>query len=180
MFHYIFTHRVLIKNRTTNFNTGWPRSYRKYILQITKTSLNRYEKLQYRFAVNSGSPSSIVITSTCVDFQVNSMSNLPRAGSIYFQDTFFQFFIDTVVSQTWQETFLEVSSVYRITTLTRTNCPYAATFLDIYPISPPIYIYIYINTYIHIYLHVLLFNFLTTFSFRMLCLKKPYNMDFLK
>ena len=63
---------------------------------------------------------------------------------------------------------------------TRTICPYAATFLDIYPISPPIYIYIYINTYIHIYLHVLLFNFLTTFSFRMLCLKKPYNMDFLK
>ena len=28
--------------------------------------------------------------------------------------------------------------------LTRTNCPYAATYLDIYPISPPIYIYIFI------------------------------------
>ena len=42
------------------------------------------------------------------------------------------------------------------------------------------YIYTYIQIYIHIYLHVLLFNILTTFSFRMLCLKKPFNMDFLK
>ena len=71
---------------------------------------------------------------------------------------------------------------------TRTNCPYASTFLDIYIPLARLYIYIYlykyiythIQIYIHIYLHVLLFNFLTTFSFRMLCLKKPYNMDFLK
>ena len=47
----------------------------------------------------------------------------------------------------------------------------------IYSISPPIYIYIYINTYIHIYKYIYIFM---TFSFRMLCLKKPYNMDFLK
>ena len=61
-------------------------------------------------------------------------------------------------------------------------------FLDIYFFSPLIYIYIYLYKYIYahlqiyilIYLHVLLFNFLKTFSFRMLCLKKPYNMDFLK
>ena len=37
--------------------TGWPRSYRKYILQITQTSQYRYAKLQYRFSVTSGSPS---------------------------------------------------------------------------------------------------------------------------
>ena len=59
-------------------------------------------------------------------------------------------------------------------------------FLDIYSISPPIYIYIYkyiythIQIYIHIYLHGLLLNFMATFSLRMLCLKKPYNMEFLK
>ena len=35
---------------------GWPRSYRKHILQITQPSQNRYAKLQYRFAVTSGSP----------------------------------------------------------------------------------------------------------------------------
>ena len=37
--------------------TGWPRSYRKYILQITQPSQYRCAKLQYMFAVNSGSPS---------------------------------------------------------------------------------------------------------------------------
>ena len=70
---------------------------------------------------------------------------------------------------------------------TRTNCPYAATFFGyIFHWTAYIYIYLYkyiythIQIYIHIYLHVLLFNFITTFSFRMLCLKKPYNMDFLK
>ena len=36
---------------------GWPRSYRKYILQITQLSQYRYAKLQHRFAVTSGSPS---------------------------------------------------------------------------------------------------------------------------
>ena len=41
--------------------TGWPRSYRKYILQITQTSQYGYAKLQYRFAVTSGSPSSLSI-----------------------------------------------------------------------------------------------------------------------
>ena len=35
--------------------------------------------------------------------------------------------------------------------ITRTNCPYAATFLDIYPISPPI-IYIYLHKYIYTYI----------------------------
>ena len=37
--------------------TWWPRSYRKYILQITQPSQYRYAKLQYRFAITSGSPS---------------------------------------------------------------------------------------------------------------------------
>ena len=37
-----------------------------------------------------------------------------------------------------------------------------------------------IKNYSDIYLHVLLFNFMTTFSFRMLCLKNSYNMDFKK
>ena len=35
-------------------------SYRKYILQITQTSQYKYTKLQYRFAVISGAPSSRV------------------------------------------------------------------------------------------------------------------------
>ena len=38
--------------------TGWPRSYRKYKMQITQPSQYRYAKLQYRFAVTSGSPST--------------------------------------------------------------------------------------------------------------------------
>ena len=37
--------------------TGWPRSYHKYILQITQPSQYRYAKLHYSFAVTSGSPS---------------------------------------------------------------------------------------------------------------------------
>ena len=37
--------------------TGWPRSYRKYILQTTQPSQYRYAKLKYIFAVTSGSPS---------------------------------------------------------------------------------------------------------------------------
>ena len=40
----------------TTFYWG-TRSYRKYILQITQPSLYGYAKLQYRFAVTSGSPS---------------------------------------------------------------------------------------------------------------------------
>ena len=38
--------------------TGWPRSYRKYILQITQPTRYGYAKLQYSFAVTSWSPSS--------------------------------------------------------------------------------------------------------------------------
>ena len=41
-------------------DTGWPRSYRKYILQITQPSQYGYTKLQYRFAATSGSPSIII------------------------------------------------------------------------------------------------------------------------
>ena len=41
-------------------NTRWPRSYRKYILQITQPSQYRYGNLQYRFAVTSGSPSTLI------------------------------------------------------------------------------------------------------------------------
>ena len=40
------------------YTTGWPRSYRKYILQITQPSQYGYAKLQYRFAVTSGSSST--------------------------------------------------------------------------------------------------------------------------
>ena len=43
---------------------------------------------------------------------------------------------------------------------TRTNCPYAATFLDVYSISPPIYIYIYISTYIHIYKYIYIYVYM--------------------
>ena len=39
--------------------TGWSISYRKCILQITHPSQYRYAKLQYRFAVISGSPSRL-------------------------------------------------------------------------------------------------------------------------
>ena len=43
----------------------------------------------------------------------------------------------------------------RFAILTRTNCPYAATFLYIYSISPPIYIiYIHIYTYTNIYTYI--------------------------
>ena len=45
--------------RLRYFDTGWPRSYRKYILQITQPSLYGYAKLHYRFAVTSGSPSMV-------------------------------------------------------------------------------------------------------------------------
>ena len=38
--------------------TGRPRSYRKYILKIMQPSQYGYARLQYRFAVTSGSPSS--------------------------------------------------------------------------------------------------------------------------
>ena len=37
--------------------TWAPRSYRKYILQVTQPSQYIYANLQYRFAVTSGSPS---------------------------------------------------------------------------------------------------------------------------
>ena len=43
---------------------------------------------------------------------------------------------------------------------TRTNCPYAATFLDICSISPPMYIYIYINAYIHIYKYIYIYIYM--------------------
>ena len=40
--------------------TGYPISYRKYILKITQPSQYEYTKLQYRFAVISGAPSTMV------------------------------------------------------------------------------------------------------------------------
>ena len=39
-------------------HTGEPRSYRNYILQITQPSKYSYARLQYIFAVTSGSPST--------------------------------------------------------------------------------------------------------------------------
>ena len=44
--------------------SGWPRSYCKYILRITQPSQYGYAKLQYRFAVTSGSPSSLSAKAT--------------------------------------------------------------------------------------------------------------------
>ena len=41
-----------------NSTPGRPRSYRKYILQITQTSQYRYAKLQHRFVVTFGAPST--------------------------------------------------------------------------------------------------------------------------
>ena len=57
------------------------------------------------------------------------------------------------------------------------DIPLARLYIYVYIFK---YIYTHIQIYIHIYLHVLLLNFLTPFSLRMLCLKKPYNMDFFK
>ena len=42
-------------------STGWPRSYRKYILQITQPSQYGYAKLQYRFAVTYWSTGSYIL-----------------------------------------------------------------------------------------------------------------------
>ena len=42
-------------------STGWPRSYHKYILQIMQPAQYRCAKLQYRFAVTAGSPSSTYV-----------------------------------------------------------------------------------------------------------------------
>ena len=60
----IFWNNLLYRTEKNEFmlkfiiwGTGWSISYRKYILQITKPSRYRYAKLQYRFAVISGSPS---------------------------------------------------------------------------------------------------------------------------
>ena len=55
LFHpYISWHKMnfswYMRVSLYNAHTGWPRSYRKYILQITHPS-------QYRYAVTSGSPS---------------------------------------------------------------------------------------------------------------------------
>ena len=47
--------------RTYFWGTGWPGSYRKYILQITQPSQYRYAKLRYRFAVTCGSPSMSLV-----------------------------------------------------------------------------------------------------------------------
>ena len=47
--------------------TGWPRSYRKYILQITQPSQYGYAKLQYRCAVTSGSSSNTISTPLKLD-----------------------------------------------------------------------------------------------------------------
>ena len=60
----LYKKKKLDKNLRQQYNnklnrpicTGLPRSYRKYIQQITQPSLYRYEKLQYRFAVTSWSP----------------------------------------------------------------------------------------------------------------------------
>ena len=47
--------QLLLRCKQTH--TGWPKSYRKYILQITQPSQYRYAKLQHKYAVTSGSPS---------------------------------------------------------------------------------------------------------------------------
>ena len=62
---HIKTHRGTqsgIWHTYSDTHTGWPRSYRKYILQIMQPSQYENAKLQYRFAVTSGSPSRYTTT----------------------------------------------------------------------------------------------------------------------
>ena len=62
-----FCYETILKSAHKSMNpiqtryTGWPRSYRKYILQITPPSQYGYAKLQHRFAVTSGSPSILLL-----------------------------------------------------------------------------------------------------------------------
>ena len=56
------SYQLILKNHDAN--TGWSISYRKYILKITQPSQYRYAKLQFRFAVISGSPSSSFMIQT--------------------------------------------------------------------------------------------------------------------
>ena len=62
--------------------TGWPRSYRKYILLITQPSQYGYAKLQYRFAVTSWSPSTLALH-TRVNFEGAWPEKGPQNLTIY-------------------------------------------------------------------------------------------------
>ena len=55
---YVVSSQICIFCTTSECNepTGWPRRYRKYILQITQPSQYRYTKSPYRFAVTAGWP----------------------------------------------------------------------------------------------------------------------------
>ena len=55
----LYSAKVLTIVGLSHHTTGWPRSYRIYQLQITQPSQYGSAKLQYRFAVISGSPSTI-------------------------------------------------------------------------------------------------------------------------
>ena len=54
-----------------SLHTGWARRYRKYILQTTQPSQYGYVKLQYRFAVTSGTPSRVDLTDVEVRTQLH-------------------------------------------------------------------------------------------------------------
>ena len=78
----IYTDRLLFGYQVFVYplvsSTGWPRSYRKYILQITQPSQYIYAKLLYRFTVTSGSPSILILVWLELyfffRFQVNRLS----------------------------------------------------------------------------------------------------------
>ena len=73
LYEKIFIEKILTSILRADFNikvclakliknvTGWPKSYRKYILKITQPPQYGYAKSQYRFSVTSGSPSTISI-----------------------------------------------------------------------------------------------------------------------
>ena len=58
---------------------------------------------------------------------------------------------------TWLSYLFQGKIIQIIPWKTRKNCPYAATFWDIYSISQPIYIYIYIHIYKYIYIYIYMF-----------------------
>ena len=52
-------HHPQVPTSTNVQCTGWPRSYRKSVLLFCVSVLRRLRDLQYRFAVTSGSPSTL-------------------------------------------------------------------------------------------------------------------------
>ena len=85
---------------------------------------------------------------------------LPRHATRICQEVIHLLTLSLTTNPSWTNALnTEYTSILDII-ITRTNCPYAATFLDIYSIIPPMYIYIYINTYIHIYKYIYIYNYM--------------------